>query len=285
LLSHPEISDEPDNDEPTAHVLGGQHLHFRKGEIRADEQTAQSLVCNDCSKLFRDAAAAERHATRTSHQNFSESTESIKPLTEEEKKQKLAELKARLAEKRALKAMQEEEERKALEKMRRRTGQEISQLKEELEAKEMKKVFEAKRREKEEDRLAKAKIKAQIEADKRERMAKREAAKQQQQQQQQQSASANQTTPSSKQEYHEARLQVSIRAPGMAPIVKNFDANAKLSEVHDYLNSQGINAAFSLGTTFPRKVFTEEHQRKTLKDLGSVLMNLILMKLFTQCSL
>ncbi len=47
-----------------------------------------------------DSAAAEFHAVKTQHQNFSESTAAIKPLTEEEKKAKLAELKERLAKKR-----------------------------------------------------------------------------------------------------------------------------------------------------------------------------------------
>ncbi len=59
------------------------------GEITADQQTAQSLKCDDCGKLLRDAAAAEVHATKTTHQNFSESTLAIKPLTAEEKALKL----------------------------------------------------------------------------------------------------------------------------------------------------------------------------------------------------
>lgn len=118
------------------------------------------------------AAAAERHAIRTTHQNFSESTEAIKPLTEEEKKEKLAELKARMAEKRALRQLQEKEEQKSNEKIRRKTGQEITLAKEKLEEEQLKKAFDAKKKEKEADKLAKAKIRAQIEADKKERAAK-----------------------------------------------------------------------------------------------------------------
>lgn len=160
------------------------------GEIVDGEQTAQSLICNDCQKLFRDgksfkfltknvfinifllATSAERHAIKTQHQNFSESTEIIKPLTEEEKKQKLAELKARLAEKRAKESESSIEERKQAERIRRKAGQDMSAVKEEMEAKEMKKVFDAKKREKELDRIAKANIKAKIEQDKLERQAK-----------------------------------------------------------------------------------------------------------------
>lgn len=44
-----------------------------------------------CAKLLKSSAEAQAHATRTGHSNFAESTEQIKPLTEEEKKAKVAE--------------------------------------------------------------------------------------------------------------------------------------------------------------------------------------------------
>jgi Fe2+ transport system protein B len=122
--------------------------------------------------LFIVATSAERHAIKTQHQNFSESTQVIKPLTEEEKKQKLAELKARLAEKRAMDSQTNIEEQKQAERLRRKAGQDMSSVKEQLEAKEMKKMVDAKKREKELDRIAKANIKAKIEQDKLERQAK-----------------------------------------------------------------------------------------------------------------
>jgi hypothetical protein len=64
-------------------------------------EVAQSLVCNECGKKFRSQAQAEFHASKTEHTDFSESTEAIAPLTEEEKKAKLEELRKKLAEKRA----------------------------------------------------------------------------------------------------------------------------------------------------------------------------------------
>ncbi len=48
-------------------------------------QTAKSLKCEDCGKILRDENAAQLHAMKTEHTNFSESTEAIKPLTPEEK--------------------------------------------------------------------------------------------------------------------------------------------------------------------------------------------------------
>jgi UBX domain-containing protein 1/4 len=138
----------------------------------------------------------------------------IKPLTEEEKKQKLAELREKMDEKRAKKAEEEAKEARANELIRRKAGkvragnlltqppsflqkrstnrftkQEATQIKEDLKNKQILKDLEAKRRgsflslsplspsanssmifaEKEDDKKARAAIKAQIEADKRDR--------------------------------------------------------------------------------------------------------------------
>ena len=43
-----------------------------------------------CGKKFKSELDAQAHAARTKHTNFSESTEEIKPMTEEEKKDALA---------------------------------------------------------------------------------------------------------------------------------------------------------------------------------------------------
>lgn len=64
-------------------------------------EQARSLVCNECGKKFRSQAQAEFHASKTQHVDFAESQEELAPLTEEEKKAKLEELRKKLAEKRA----------------------------------------------------------------------------------------------------------------------------------------------------------------------------------------
>ncbi|KAI9019489.1 ubiquitin-related domain-containing protein [Phycomyces nitens] len=286
ILEHPEVSDEPDVEESSA----GQSLSAttldasvetptenEEGEIFNGEQTAHSLICNDCQKLFRDSTAAERHAVRTQHQNFSESTEVIAPLTEEEKKQKLADLKARLIEKRALKAQEEEAERKQAEKIRRKAGQDLSEVKQQLEAKEIKKAFDLKRKEKEDDKKALAKIKAQIEADKRDRAAKvifsqqttaKEAAKNGTPVPVAPTPAPVAAPPTVKKEYTEARLQ--IRVPGASPLTSSFSADATLADVQTYLQSNGCTNNFTLSTTFPRKTFGSGDLAKSLKELGLV---------------
>ena len=70
-------------------------------EAQDADENAKSLVCGDCGVKLRNEAAAQFHATKSGHINFSQSEEEIAPLTEEEKKQKLADLRAKLSAKRA----------------------------------------------------------------------------------------------------------------------------------------------------------------------------------------
>lgn len=72
-----------------------------EGPALKEGEEPRSLVCNVCGKKFRSHAQAEFHASKTEHVDFSESTEEIAPLTEEEKKARLTELREKLAAKRA----------------------------------------------------------------------------------------------------------------------------------------------------------------------------------------
>ena len=69
-------------------------------DLKSGEE-AKSLVCGECGRKLRSHAQPEFHATKTRHLDFTESTEEIAPLTEEQKKAKLEELRRKLAEKRS----------------------------------------------------------------------------------------------------------------------------------------------------------------------------------------
>lgn len=88
------------------------------------QPTAKSLKCVDCGKLFKNADLANYHAEKSGHENFEESVEEvlplhrallmkIKPLTEEEKKAKLEDLKAKMLIRKAEQAEKERKEAKA----------------------------------------------------------------------------------------------------------------------------------------------------------------------------
>ncbi|TPX14003.1 uncharacterized protein E0L32_005703, partial [Thyridium curvatum] len=145
--------------------------------VLEEGQNAKSLVCNECGKKFRSHDAATFHATKTQHTDFSESTDEIAPLTEEEKKARLEELRQKLKEKRATQSVQDREDAKRNEQIRQKATKETQDAKEELARKEQIKEAGRKRAEKLEDAEAKRRIRAKIEADKEERRRKAEEAK------------------------------------------------------------------------------------------------------------
>ncbi|KAJ3314697.1 hypothetical protein HDV04_005703 [Boothiomyces sp. JEL0838] len=233
------------------------------GEITADQQTAQSLKCDDCGKLLRDV-----HAVKTGHVNFSESTAQIKPLTDEEKKQKIKELETRIAARREEKRLEREQEARQKETIRRATGVEMQLIKEKLQQEEMQKQVEARKRQKEEDRIAKERVRKQLEADKLERQRQAEERKRLAEGKPlavQQPAAPVVQQPTK--DYQEARIQ--IRVPNGAPITKVFNAEDKLSVVYEFVKSQYPND-FKLMQTFPRKVLDGPSLNQTLKELGLV---------------
>lgn len=98
---------EENQDKPLDEIKAAQEAEEEEGPALKPGEEARSLVCNDCGKKFRSQAQAEFHASKSQHVDFSESTEEIAPLTEDQKKQKLEELRERLAAKRAVQSVQD----------------------------------------------------------------------------------------------------------------------------------------------------------------------------------
>ncbi|TXT09024.1 hypothetical protein VHUM_02498 [Vanrija humicola] len=241
----------------------------------AEGAEAKSIKCSECGKVFRSSATASFHAEKSGHQEFEESTEEIKPLTEEEKKAKLEELRARLAEKRAAASKEDEKAQRANEAIRRKAGQDTGRLKEEMKIKEAQRDVERKKQEKLEDARARAAIKAQIESDKRERAAKAAAEKAAREgvAQPTPAAPAAPARPAAtikSSENPETRLQIRLHVGG-APLVKTFPSESTLIDVAEYVASQNLAYnvdAVNFATTFPRKSYSRDEMRKSLKDNG-----------------
>lgn len=118
------------------------------------------------NRLFKTQLEVEFHAAKTGHNNFSESTEEKKPLTDEEKKEQMVRIEEKLRLKRAERDAQEKQDALDREKMRIRSGKDMGDAQRRVEEEEMKKIVEQRKREKQEDREARDKIRAQIESDK-----------------------------------------------------------------------------------------------------------------------
>ncbi|KLO05040.1 hypothetical protein SCHPADRAFT_911285 [Schizopora paradoxa] len=283
--------DPMDEDDEDAEALraalgkqGGLAAAAAAASAAAEGADAKSIKCSQCDKIFKNTALANFHAEKSGHDQFEESTEEIKPLTEEEKKAKLEELRTKLAEKRAGKAKVEAEEHKANEAIRRKGGKDIGVLREEMKVKESIKAAEQARKDKLDDAKAKAAIKAQIEADKRERAEKiaREKALREGKAPPPTAASTSTTTTATtsssaggegtQREHKDARLQIRLSGGGQ-PIVVTLPSESTLQDVAEHVVSQSPAVDPSVVTftrQFPRKLFARSEFSQSLKDLGLV---------------
>ncbi|KAI1344785.1 ubiquitin-related domain-containing protein [Xylariaceae sp. FL0016] len=232
---------------------------------------AKSLVCNDCNKKFRSETEAEFHATRSGHENFSESTEELAPLTEEEKKQRLEELREKMKAKKAGQAAAEKEEAKRNEAIRQKATKESQDMKEELQRKEQIKEAAKKRKEKQDDIDAKQRIKAKIEADKAERRRKNEEAKAAREGRAIPAEVAPAPAPAAARpaaNHNEARLRLQTSGGN---VIKTVPADTTLFEVAQLLESEHSVSVTKFIQNFPRKVFEGSLDfGKTLKEAGLV---------------
>lgn len=196
-----------------------------------------------------------------------------KPLTEEEKAEKLAKLEELRKVKKAEREEKEKMEAKEKEMKRIASGKEMSDIRAAIQEQEIKKMAEQRRREKEEDRAAKAKVLAQIEADKAARRAEREAAKNPAAASSQAAAAPPPVAaqPAVKKDYSEAKLQ--IRQTNGQPLVHSFGAKESLAAVRLYVQmnrTDGGAGQVKFMTNFPKKVFTDEEYENSLENLGLV---------------
>ncbi|GAA6064505.1 hypothetical protein JCM10212_001813 [Sporobolomyces blumeae] len=255
------------------------------------ELEAKSLRCNECGKTFRNAALAQFHGTKSGHTDFEESTEEIKPLTEEEKAEKLKELRAKMEEKRKVQAKKDAEDAKANEAIRRKGGKDQQQLRQELQMKEAQKQADQRKRDKADEIAARKRIKDQIEADKRaraEKTAREKALREGRNPDLAVEALRNPTgstggstastmtamatttaaaAPTEKKAYdQQARLQ--LRVPDGPPIVHSAKGDDTLRSVWEMVKVQTGLPDPKLTCSFPRKTFGPADLDKTLGELG-----------------
>jgi hypothetical protein len=224
--------------------------------------------------------ASHRHSRRcptlrltdnSEHQNFEESTEEIAPLTEEEKAARLAELREKLAIKRAGMSEQDKADKKRNEEIRRKSTKEVADIKEDLAKKEQLKEAAAKRLEKQADVDAKKRIQAKIAADKEERRLKSEREKAARAGQPAVDAeptpAAKPTLPKTAGNYTEARLRLQTSA---GTVQKTFPVETTLFEVAQALGEDPGVQVSEFIQNFPKKVYDSSDFGQTLKEAGLV---------------
>ncbi|RDW57140.1 uncharacterized protein DSM5745_11538 [Aspergillus mulundensis] len=266
---------EQNQDKSLEEITAGVEAHEEEGPTLKPGEEAQSLICNECGKKFRSHAQAEFHASKTQHVDFSESTEEVAPLTEEEKKARLQELREKLAAKRAGQSEQDKVDKKRNEEIRRKATKESQDAKEELERKQRIKEAAKKKQEKQDDIEAKRRVKARIEADKEERRlrAEREKAERAGVAPPAQPAAGPAATTSGPVASKPASAYTETRLRFQTPkgnIMKTLPVDITLFEVVSALKTEDGIEVNGFRQNFPRKVFNSEFYGESLKDLGLV---------------
>ncbi|KAJ5811082.1 Ubiquitin-associated/translation elongation factor EF1B N-terminal eukaryote [Penicillium robsamsonii] len=252
-----------------------QEAQDEEGPALQPGEQPRSLVCNECGKKFRGQSQAEFHASKSGHVDFAESTEEVAPLTEEQKKQRLTELREKLAAKRAVLSEQDKIDKKKNEEIRRKSTKESQDAKEELERKQQLKEAAKKKKEKQDEIDAKKRIKAKIEADKEERRLKAEKQRAEragvapppQPDAAPAPTSSGPATSKPASAYTETRLRFQS---SKGNIMKTLPVDTTLFEVAAALREQDGVEVQSFVQNFPKKVFDNEFFGETLKELGLV---------------
>lgn len=241
-------------------------------EDEAEQVTgAQCLVCNDCLKKFTSVAFAQLHASKTGHEDFSESTEAVPTLTEGEKKERLAELRQKLVEKRKLDELARKDEEKANELIRRKATKDTAEIKRELEEKEAKKALEQRMRDKEEEKQQRARIKAQIEDDRKRMREKAEAEKRRAQGEPAAQMPASAPLVSEQANMTSDLVRLQIRLPDGKALRETVPSSMTLLELLGLVDEkcEFTSDTHSLMIALPPRSFdADEEGSKTLQDLG-----------------
>jgi len=215
----------------------------------------------------------QKLTTSSGHENFSESTEEIKPLTEEEKAAKLEDLRLKLQDKRAAQEAQDKIDRKKNEQIRLKATKESQDAKEELQKKERLKEAQAKKQEKQDEINARKKVLEKVEAQKAERKRKADAEKAvragqapAERVEEKHATSSGPTTSKPASAYTEARL--ALQTPS-GRVTKTFPVETTLFEVAHVLEQDGLEVN-SFTTNFPKKVYEKTDFGMTLKEAGLI---------------
>uniref|UniRef100_UPI00398E4BED UBX domain-containing protein 4 isoform X2 n=1 Tax=Pristiophorus japonicus TaxID=55135 RepID=UPI00398E4BED len=159
---------------------------------------------------------------------------------------------------------------------RRKVGKGMAEFKRKKEADRTKRILEERSRDKEEERLARERIRQQIALDRAERAARYAKTKEE-------AEAAKKASELERQANEEARKKVrqnerskmcriQFRLPDGSSFTNQFSAAATLEEAREFAELQvgGLYGHFELAITFPRKQFTKDDYKKTLTELELV---------------
>jgi len=148
-------------------------------------------------------------------------------------------------------------------------GKDMTEARRKHDELEAKKIVDERKRQKADDKAARAKVLAQIEADKQRR--KEMFSNEKPVETPKPAATVVSPAKPAARDYTETRLQ--MRLPDGSALVETFKAKEPLSAVRLYIQTNrtdGLTGNFTMQTTFPRRVFTDDDMEAPLSVLDLV---------------
>lgn len=255
------------------------------GEVKSSEdflakvKTALELQ----SKMIKDQATSSQGESSNSNSNVetgaaaaaaaSVSEEGGDQLSEEQQRaaleDKVERAKQLVEQKREDKMKKEAEEEKRRERERREVGQSVQRLRDQQRQQEMIEASKELKKNREEDRLARQRVKDEIARDKAEKaarfgQAKEERLKAQEETRKRKLEEQAQQQADLARRSDQARLQ--FRLPDGSSVMETFPATNTFESVHQFI-TQHVGATVTLSTTFPRRTFSSADFNCTLQEL------------------
>ncbi|KAL7670905.1 hypothetical protein ACOME3_005821 [Neoechinorhynchus agilis] len=237
---------------------------LNESTIPATESTASSSVyirCDICGKLFKNQHEASFHAYKTDHESFSEALGPVvKPCSPEELNARKEDLQRRIKKFKELRKKRDVEEEIEREKKRRAEGKYRGNIRAEMRDIRMKKEVEERKRDKEEERVIRAKLLKQIEADRQTRNSTKHDAE---------TVTGTTIKPTKCSLPPTDSCKIQVRWPDGRCFNRTFSPSDTLSDVHTWIQSELQSYEnFSFQSTFPRRRYEEEDKSKSLQNLG-----------------
>lgn len=250
----------------------------------AVHQSNEESLAQVCPNITTDSLADTSHAVGVSRQTDDESMTSVDDALPEcssddpEERRKLEEKKERaaalLAERRDTKEAEEKEKAKQEEVERRKLGQEMSKFKNWKDDMQKKEIETSLRKDKEEAKRAREKVREDIERDRQERAARFQKEKNDEKAVTRAKADVKSQAETELQARRDATrresARIQFRLPDGSSVTQSFSSSESLSTARDFILQRLSVGSVTLVCTFPKRTFSEADMTASFLDLDLV---------------
>lgn len=235
------------------------------------ETTMQSTPSTSAADDLSPAAAAAAASASGEGEGGTDSSENQADI---DRKIQIERMTQKMDQSRIQRAKEEEENEKERELQRRRVGKDVQKLRRNQEERNFKEIQDDIKKQKEEDRKARQRVKDEIERDKLERKAKYEREKAERdriaQDMKERKQKEQEMTAAQREAARREISRLQFRLPDGSSVTHQFKSSDPLSTANNYITQHLGCSNVQLYTVFPKRTFTSEDMSSSLMSLELV---------------